>query len=209
MGRDRSLARQAVALARRSLSDSELLPRDARRTTLVAAARVAGGEAPVLYEAYIQAASGTGDDESRRMILAALGGFRASALESHALALVLSDAFSARETSPILRSALQDAITRPAALAWLEKNADAAIARAPANETGYWPFWADGACRAEDRDALARIFGPRAAAIEGGTQSLTEVLERVDICREYRELQRPSLAAFLAANTAIARQAAR
>jgi hypothetical protein len=144
------------------------------------------------------------------MLLAALGGFRTPALESRALALLLSDGFSARETTQILRNALHDAITRPAALAWLEANADAAISRAPATETGYWPFWAEDACHGEDREALARIFGPRAASIEGATQSLAEVLERIDICLEYRKSQKPSLDAFLrAGNTAGAQHLSR
>jgi hypothetical protein len=142
------------------------------------------------------------------MLLAALGGFRTPTLESRALGSMLSEEFARRETTSILRSALQDAITRPRALAWLEANADAVISRAPVTELGYWPYWAESACRAEDHDALARSFGPRAADIEGAAKSLAEVLERIDICVEYRKLQRPSLDAFLRENMASAQRAA-
>jgi len=207
-GQDRDLAREAVALARSTLAAPELLPRDTRRTILVTAARVAGDEGPALYDDYVRAARSARDDEFRRMLLAALGGFRTPTLESRALGSMLSEEFARRETTSILRSALQDAITRPRALAWLEANADAVISRAPVTELGYWPYWAESACRAEDHDALARSFGPRAADIEGAAKSLAEVLERIDICVEYRKLQRPSLDAFLRENMASAQRAA-
>ena len=206
-GRDRDLSREALALTRRSLTEADLLPRDARRTVLLTAANVAGPEAPALYEAYLRAARNTTDDELRRMILAALGGFRSVALESRALALLLSDEFRIRETTPILRIALMDAKARPEALGWLELNVDAAIARATPMQAGAWPSWAERACSSEDLDALKRIFSARAASLEGGAQALAEASEAIAICVNYRELQAQSLAAFLKSNPALARKA--
>jgi alanyl aminopeptidase len=197
IGRDRDLARDAVALARRTLRDPAALTRDARQTLFTAAARVAGDDAQRLYAQYVETARRTGDDELRRMLIAALGGFRVSTLQAKAYALLLSDVFVPRETFSILRTALMDAPTRPAAIAWLERNADAALVRAPAESARGVIYWADGACRDRDRDAIERLFASRAASIEGGAQALAETLEQIDVCLAYRRMQKGPLDALL------------
>ena len=197
-GADPALRAGALALVERWRKDRRIVGRDLRPALLQTAARVAGTAGTALFEAYLHIAATSVDTEERKDVFAALGAFPDLHLLERALAIVLDDRFMFRESGRILQTALGDPATRPTVLAWLATNFDAAAQRAPQEEVGQWPHWAEQACAAAERERMVEVFAPRAAHYDGGAQAYREALEMVDLCLAYRARQEVLLTAFLA-----------
>ncbi|MFO1322442.1 MAG: M1 family aminopeptidase [Burkholderiales bacterium] len=197
-GQDAALARKAVQLAQRWLTHRSALRPDARRIVLIGAARGAGRDASRLFDALAVVAKTSKDPNERDDALVALVSFRDPASLSRGLALLLDPQFSGIEVSWPLQRALDDAATRPVAVAWLATNIDAMAARVPREAQRYWPTAAAGACTAAERAQFVALFEARAADPEVGVRSYREALETIDGCLALRRAQQIRFNAFLA-----------
>jgi hypothetical protein len=75
---------------------------------------------------------------------------------------------------------------------------DALTARAPLEQQGYRPNWADGACTAGARAQLVALFESRAAGLDAGARAYRQSSEKIDLCLVLRAAQDAPLNAFLA-----------
>jgi alanyl aminopeptidase len=110
----------------------------------------------------------------------------------------MSDAqINARDATVILREALQHPATRSTALAWSAAHVDE-LARAPREQQGYFPTWAEGACTSAERAQFVALFESRVAESDVGQRKYRESLEKIDLCLALRAAQEAPLNAFLA-----------
>ena len=195
-GEDAELRREARVLAARWLDDRKVLPIAMRKQVLRTAARSAGDDA-ALFAALLGVATSTKDANERDDVMLALGSFGDPALLRRALALGLDPALPARDSIEPLRHALGHASTRPTAMAWLSEHIEGLAARAPKEQVGNWPTWADGACSSEDRARFVALFEARAARLDAGPRAYRQSLERIDHCLALRAAQEAPLNAFL------------
>lgn len=198
-GGDARLAREAQRLAARWLRARSAMPPVVRRSVLVAAARTANHGAPKLFAALLDVARTSNDRNEQEDVLMALGAFFDPELVVRAAALALDPAIDVRLGTRALRAALEDARTRPAALGWFAQNYDALAARAPREQQGFWPYWADSVCTTEGRIQFVALFESRAAQLEAGPRSYRQSLETIDSCLALRAAQQASINAFFAA----------
>ena len=161
------------------------------------AARTSGKDAPRLFDALTAVAKSGNDQNERDDVLAALGAFPDPALLARALALMSDPQINARDGAAILREALQHPATRSAALAWSAAHVDQ-LARAPREQQGYFPTWAEGACTSAERAQFIALFESRAAELDAGQRKYRESLEKIDLCLALRAAQEAPLNAFLA-----------
>lgn len=129
----------------------------------------------------------------------ALGAFLQPALVERAAALALDPVIEVRLGTRALREALEDSRTRPTALLWFAQNYEALAARAPREQQGFWPYWADEVCTAEGRTQFVAMFEHRAAKLEAGPRSYRQSLEKIDLCLALQAAQEATLNAFFAA----------
>ena len=198
-GGDARLAREAQRLAARWLQRRTAMPPAVRRSALVAAARTADDRAPKLFEALLMVARTSSDRNEQEDVLMALGAFLDPVLVARAAALALDPAIDVRLGTRALREALEDSRTRPAALLWFAQNYEALAARAPREQQGFWPYWADKVCTVEGRAQFVAMFETRAVQLEAGPRSYRQALEKIDLCLALRVAQQASINAFFAA----------
>ena len=198
-GGDPKLAGEAQRLAARWLRKRTAMPPAIRRSALIAAARTANQAAPKLFEELLAVARTSRDGNEQEDVLTALGAFLDPELVARAAGLALDPAIDVRLGTRALREALDDSRTRPAALAWFAQNYDALAARAPREQQGFWPYWADKVCTAEGRTQFVALFEARAPRLEAGPRSYRQALEKVDLCLALRDAQQTSINAFFAA----------
>ena len=196
-GHDAALARAAQRLAQRWVTHRKAVPPDTRSIVLVTAARTSGKDAPRLFDALMAIAKSGNDQNERDDVFAALGSFPDPALLARALALIADPKINARDGAVILKEALQHPATRPAALAWSAAHSDQ-LARAPREQQGYFPTWAEGACTSAERAQFVASFATRAAELDAGQRKYRESLEKIDLCLALRAAQEAPLNAFLA-----------
>ncbi|MBA3505631.1 MAG: M1 family metallopeptidase [Betaproteobacteria bacterium] len=198
-GRDPKLVNEAQSLTARWLKRRNAMPPTVRRSVLTAAARTANHNAPMLFDALLAVARASSDRNEQEDVLMALGAFLDPALVERAAALALDPAIDVRLGTRALREALEDARTRPTALLWFAQNYDVLAARAPREQQGFWPYWADEVCTAEGRTQFVAMFENRAAKLEAGPRSYRQALEKIDLCLALRVAQQASINAFFAA----------
>jgi alanyl aminopeptidase len=197
-GGDAALARAAQRLAQRWLIHRKAVPPDTRRIVLMTAARTAGQEAPRLFDALLVIAKSGKDQNERDDVFAALGSFHDPALLARAFALTLDQQTAARGGFAIMKQSLAHPATRPAALTWIAANIGPLAARAPREQQGYWPTWAEGACTTGERAQFVALFESRAADLDAGPRKYRESLEIIDLCLALRAAQEAPFNAFLA-----------
>jgi alanyl aminopeptidase len=195
-GHDAALARAAQRLAQRWLTHRKAVPPETRGIVLVTAARTADKDAPRLFDALLEIARKTSDQNERDDVLAALGAFRDPVLLERALALMADPRINPRDGTVVLRQAMAHPATRPAALAWFAGHVDL-LARAPREQQGYFATWAEGACTAGERAQFVALFETRVANFDAGQRKYRESLEKIDLCLALRAAQEASLNAFL------------
>jgi alanyl aminopeptidase len=150
-----------------------------------------------LFDRLHAAAKKEKDRRDIERILRALGSFRDPALVRDALALFLSTEFNAREAYGILFAATR--VEDNQALVWdfMKANYDAIVARLPREITGFLPYLGGNFCDAERRTEVAAFFQERAGKLMGGTRSLAQALEAIDLCVASRSAQEPGVREFL------------
>lgn len=198
-GDDRALARKAEQLTRRWLTHRSAIPPSARRTVLAVAVSTADKNANRLFDALYAVATESSDPNEREDAHAALGGFRDAALLGRALRLNIADSGLRhdRYAVVILEEALLASATRPAALAWMNANAQALLARIPPEQQSQLMKWADGACTLRERAQFVALWEARAAGVDGGPRHYRQSLEKIDNCLALRHAQQAAFNAFL------------
>lgn len=193
-GPDAALQAEARTIADAWLAGKKQVPLELARSLLFAAAQ--GGDAG-FFDRLVAAVEATDDRERRAAIFGALGVFSDSALLDRAFALASSGRFDAREASIVWVSSLYRGQTRERAWAYLRPRLDAVFAsvhdQAFLGLIGAVGSFCDRGRRAE----LEAELRPRVARFGGGALALGKALERVAICAEARERQRPAVEAFL------------
>ena len=127
------------------------------------------------------------DPLERRRLQSALVKVRAPDLRARALRLALqkrgtADILTGREARGLLRDALEDNDTRPAAFEFVRANYDALVAKLPEHSAGHFPEYVKAFCTPADRDAFVALFRDRAGKYEGGRRSYDESLETIELC---------------------------
>ena len=197
-GEDAALARKAQQLAQRWVVHRSAIPPESRRLVLVAAARTSDKDAARLFDALYGVAATSKDANEREDAYRALGAFADGALLERALQpLVAGDARS-RFALAALEEALAKDATRPLALAWLARNADAALASVPREQQEYLPYWSRDACTSRERALFVDAFEARVANAEGAAVRYKAALQRIDQCIALRRAQQAAFNASLA-----------
>ena len=193
-GNEPELVAEARRLTLRWLDDHAVIgPEISGRVLQVAASR---GDRD-LFDRLHAAAKKEKDRRDIERIVRALGSFRDPALAKEALALFLSKEFDAREAYGILFAATR--VEDNQALVWdfLKTNYDAIVARLPREITGFLPYLGANFCDAGRRAEVAAFFEERASKLPGGTRSLAQALETIDLCIASRSAQEPGVREFL------------
>jgi alanyl aminopeptidase len=193
-GEDEGLGAEALALARRWLSEPAALDRDMAGVVLLAAAR--RGD-PALFEQFRAAALAATDRERRRELLRALGAFRDPMLLESALSLTLGEGVDPRESIEIVWSAAQGAETRAAAYDFVKAHFEALTARLPPELSALLPHAGASLCTAAAAAELESFFRPRVGDFPGGPRVLDAVVEQVQLCDAFRSAQQASALSFL------------
>jgi cytosol alanyl aminopeptidase len=152
-----------------------------------------------LFDRLHAAAKKEKDRRDIERILRALGSFRDPALVREALDLFLSREFDAREGYVILFATTR--VPQNQAILWdfVKANYDAIVARLPREITGLMPSLGASFCDENHRAEVAAFFEERAARLPGGTRTLEQTLEAIDLCIASRSAQEPGVRDFLKA----------
>ncbi|MCR9078793.1 MAG: M1 family metallopeptidase [Hyphomonadaceae bacterium] len=112
----------------------------------------------------------------------AIGQNRDPALSDRILALALSGSLGTRETLAIVQGQMQQGATRDATWAWLKENFDSYLNIIPRQRKRFTPGLASAMCSLEARDDLVALFETHGAQVPGHERSLTQTVERIELC---------------------------
>ena len=162
--------------------------------------RIAGEDADAaFFEAVLAQLAKTEREETREVLLRALGGARDPALAIRARDLALDPRIHATEVASLVLPQLDMLETQDAAWTWLEAHWDAFIARMSANVFGgsqaLRSLCAVICDEAHWREAAA-FLTDRAKAVEGGPRALASGLEDARICIAKRAYHQDSARAY-------------
>jgi len=140
-----------------------------------------------MYDLLESLAITSNDPLERRRLQGALVKVHAPELRARALRLTLqkrggTDILTGREARNLLRDALEDKDTRPAAFEFVRENYGALVAKLPEHSPGEFPTYVKTFCTAAERDAFVALFGDRADKYEGGRRNYDEALETIELC---------------------------
>jgi alanyl aminopeptidase len=194
-GRDGSLRKEALALARKWLRDRNAV--DADLVPVVLGIAADAGDAS-LFDAFLAAARNEKERRQRVTLLQVLGSFPDAKLAARALELALSPEFDARDTTGIYWSELSDERTRGQAFAFVKARWDELVARLPQQMRGYLPYLGASFCDDARRAEVEAFFTPRVKGFEGAPRNLAQALEGIRVCTAVRTAQAPAIKEFLA-----------
>jgi alanyl aminopeptidase len=197
-GEDAALARKAQQLAQRWIVHRSAIPPEARRLVLVLAARTSDKDGARLFDALYEIATTSKDANEREDAYRALGAFADPALLDRGLRPILASDGRLRFAIAALEEALGGDATRALALAWLARNADAAMASIPPEHQEVLPYWSREACTSRERALFVSALEARLANVEGGAVRYKSALERIDQCIALRRAQQATFNAWLA-----------
>ncbi|WPB77849.1 M1 family metallopeptidase [Archangium violaceum] len=194
-GGDPKLVAEAKQLTQQWLTDGKAVSPELLRTALGIAS--AHGDA-ALHGKLMTAMRSEKDRRKREQLLRGLAGFRDSALVGENLKLLLDPSVDMREVAWLLFAAGQDVRSRDVASAFVKENYDALAARMPEERLGalVWAFSAY--CDPVHRQEAAAFLTERMERAPGGTRSLAQALERMDLCIAFKAAQGSSVESFLA-----------
>lgn len=198
-GRDPEVIREALALAKGWLDGKSQLPPDGVEPVL----RVAAQSGDRNYFDRLLAEARTSPDRKRReLALMGLDAFRAPEIVPSALAIVLDERIDVRESLRLLFGLARQPETRTAAYEFLVKHYDAIKARLPQGSamdfSAFLPMVGSGFCDAGKRAEVEAFFAPRVKGTSGGPRNLAQTLETIELCAAQRQVQEPSVSAYLA-----------
>jgi alanyl aminopeptidase len=193
-GGEPALVEQARRMAdtwieQRSGIDAEVLE------TVLAAASAHGDAA---FHARLESAlRATDERHQRRAILNALAHARDPARVRANLALIVTGVVDVRESHILVSVPLEAPETRDVVEQCIREYYDAIAARVPREALSRLIEAGAAHCDQAHLDQLDAFFGPRAAGIPGGPRALAETREHIQLCMAARNLQQPSVEAFL------------
>jgi alanyl aminopeptidase len=193
-GKEPALRRQALELAVKWVGDRRAVHPDLVETVLSIAADTGD---PALHSSLLEAVKTERDLADRNRMLGALSAFPERALVERQLRLALGDELDPRESMRLVWGASKDVRTRDVAVAFVENNWDALIARLPKDSGAGLVFVASGYCDEKLRDQVQAFFEGRSTRYTGGPRDFALALEGIDLCIAYRDRQRPVVTAFL------------
>lgn len=193
-GKDPSLRAEAVALAKKWLSDRKAIDADLQGVVLHIAADAGDAE---LFDGYVAAAKAEKNRRERQRLLGQLGSFTDPKLLERALDVAVKSDFDARETTGIFFSALGDERTREQAFAYVKAHWDEIVARLPEAMRGYLPYLGASFCDDAHRSEVESFFTPRVKGFEGAPRNLAQALEGIKVCTAVRTAQAAGLKEFL------------
>ena len=196
VARDRAVIAAAQKLAERWLHDRRAVAPDMVGPVLGIAAL---SNDPKLFDHLLAEARRVKDRRERSILLGTLGGFRAPALQTRALALVVGDDFDQRDVIGALYRSLFDRETRQPTWVWLQQHFDGILAKMREDDAmhliGNVP---QAFCDESHRAAAETFLVPRAKAHAGAPHELDEGLEEVRTCAAAWTRNKPAIDAFLA-----------
>jgi alanyl aminopeptidase len=139
----------------------------------------------------------TEDLHQRGAILTALASASDPARVRANLELFLSGAVEVQEGWQLLFVPLSEPETRDIVDRFIVDRWDVLIAKLPRDSLAYLIGASESFCDQAHVDQLESFFAPKAAAIIGGPQMLAQSRESIQLCMTTRDLQQPSVEAFL------------
>lgn len=112
----------------------------------------------------------------------AIGRNQDLALSDRILSLAQSGSLGTRETLAIVQGQMQQGATRDATWAWLKENFDSYLNIIPRQRKRFTPGLASAMCSLEARDDLVALFETHGAQVPGHERSLTQTVERIELC---------------------------
>jgi len=194
-GGDAKLVAEAKRLTQQWLADSKAIAPELVRTTLGIAS--AHGDA-ALHGKLMTAMRSEKERRKREYLLDALAGFRDPALVRENLKLLLEPSGDLRETGELLFGAAWDVRSRDEAYAFVKEHYDVLAARLPEERVEGLAWTAASYCDPVHRQEAAAFFTERMERAPGGTRTLAQVLEGMDLCIAFKAAQGSSLESFLA-----------
>jgi alanyl aminopeptidase len=163
--------------------------------TVLAAASVHGDAD---FHARLESALRATDERHQRsVILNALAHARDPARVRANLALIATGVVDLRESTVLITVPMETPEVRDVVDQVIRDGYDAIAARVPRQSLHRVIRVAAGHCDKEHLEQLDAFFGPRAADMPGGPRALAETREHIQLCIAARNLQQPSVEAFL------------
>ncbi|WP_375768755.1 M1 family metallopeptidase [Archangium gephyra] len=194
-GGDAKLVAEAKQLTRKWLADSKAIAPELVRATLGIAS--AHGDA-ALHGQLMTAMRSEQERHKRERLIDALAGFRDPALVRENLKLLLEPSVDLREAGDLLFGAAWDVRSRDEAYAFVKEHYDVLAARLPEDRVEGLAWTAASYCDPVHRQEAAAFFSERMERAPGGTRTLAQVLEGMDLCIAFKAAQGSSLESFLA-----------
>jgi aminopeptidase N len=193
-GDDPALRATAHAASLAWLEDEKKVDPRAKTAILCAGARSNDAK---LFDGLLDKARKETDKRRQVELIDALGSFTSPELVARAQSLVTDGSFDLREGIFLLSTQLGSHETRGAAWTFLQASFEKLAPRMRSDEVNNYLLREIDFC---DVDHLRELeaFAPRVASIDGASKALGRVIDRVRTCSATADLQRKSLAEFLA-----------
>ena len=200
-GGDRELAGEARALAAKWFENHGAIEPDVTPAVLGTAAYY-GDKA--LFDKFLEAYQTSKDRQERQRILGAMTSFRDPAAIAAGFNALLSGEVPFIQGTQLLFAGQGQEATHKMAFEFLKAHYEEIVAKRP--QGGGSDFGARlpgvGAsyCDAQSKQELEAFFAPRIDKFTGGPRSLTQTLERIDVCIAEKNSDEASVKAFLEEN---------
>jgi alanyl aminopeptidase len=194
-GGDPRLVAEARKLTEKWLGDSGAIAPELVDTTLGIAS--AHGDR-ALHARLMAALRSEKERKKREQLIDALAGFRDPELVRENLALLLEPGVDLREVGDLLFRAGGEVRSRDVVYAFVKEHYDTLAARLPEERLEGLTWSAAAWCDPVHRQEATTFFTERMARVPGGTRTLAQVLEGMDLCIAFKAAQGSSLESFLA-----------
>lgn len=126
----------------------------------------------------------------------AIGQNRDPALSARILDLALSGALGSRETLSMVQGQMRQEETRDRTWDWLKQNFATYLDVIPRQRRRFSPALADRLCSTAARDDLIALFEAQGDLAEGHERSLTQTIERIELCAALEDGKGAEVRAF-------------
>nr|WP_070959957.1 M1 family metallopeptidase [Hyphomonas sp. Mor2] len=112
----------------------------------------------------------------------AIGQNKDPALSERILEIARSGSLGTRETLAIVQGQMRQPETREDTWIWLKQNFESYLTLIPRQRKRFSPALANAMCSLEARDDLIALFETHGAQVPGHERSLTQTIERIELC---------------------------
>jgi alanyl aminopeptidase len=154
-----------------------------------------------LFHRFLTTFTNTQDKQLREQLIAAMSSFRdPAAIEAGMDALIAGDV-PFIEGAFLLFTGQDQASTRKLPFEFVKAHFDQIVTKMPSGGTfdfgAFLPHVGDAFCDEASRSELQAFFQPKVQMFTGAPRTLSQVLERIDLCIASKAAQQPSVASFL------------